>query len=220
MKGIATGRGATVKKQERSRDEVFALQGLRSDCPCITDTATLTHSASIANPYGAVGVLRRTMISMDSTSTSPPGQHQDCEGGTCTDTDPTATIPAPRTAPDDLPPSAPSASGPTVAAEPTMPATGAEVPDDDLEEEITYASLYQLSAASRSGGLARGNLAVLIRYWTREAGAAKVGWGRSGDLLRCFRLLARYVPPNQVKGFCARLHKRATGKWPGPGRRH
>lgn len=218
MKGIATGRESTAKKQERSRDEVFALRGLRSDCPWGTNTATLTHSALSVSPYGAVGVFRRTMIPMDSTSTSPPGQHQDCEGGTCAGTDPFATIPAPRTAPDDLHPSAPVA-GPAVAAGPPVPGTGAEVPDD-LEEEITYASLYQLSAASRSGGLARGNLAVLIRYWTREAGAAKVGWGRSGDLLRCFRLLARYVPPNQVKGFCARLHKRATGKWPGPGRRH
>ncbi len=86
-------------------------------------------------------------------------------------------------------------------------------------EEVTNGAPDSLAAAtSRSGGLQRGNLAVLIRYWTKEEGAAKVGWGRGGDFMRCVRHLSKYVPPNQVKGFCARLHKRATGKWPGPGR--
>lgn len=86
-------------------------------------------------------------------------------------------------------------------------------------DAFAYATLYSLTAAtSRSGGLHRGNLAVLIRYWTKEEGAAKIRWGVGGDFMRCVRHLSKYVPPNQVKGFCARLHKRATGKWPGPGR--
>jgi hypothetical protein len=93
-------------------------------------------------------------------------------------------------------------------------------PDPPVADESEFAALYALTATSRSGGLHRGNLAVLIRYWTRGEGAIKIGWNRGGDFMRCVRLLSKYVPPGQVKGFCARLHKRATGKWPGPGRNH
>lgn len=146
---------------------------------------------------------------MDSTITPSPELREPAVGAG--DLAPLAAIPAPRTAPDD----APSAAARTEPVGETATAALGEP-----EEEITEASIYRVTAAGRSGGLMRGNLAVLIRYWTRGEGAAKVGWGRSGDLVRCFRLLARYVPPNQVKGFCARLHKRATGKWPGPGRGH
>jgi len=86
---------------------------------------------------------------------------------------------------------------------------------------ITEAELYALvGAGSRSGGFHRGNLAVLIRYWTVGEGRAKIGWGSGGDFMRCVTRLSKYVPPGQVKGFCARLHKKATGSWPGPGRHH
>ena len=90
-----------------------------------------------------------------------------------------------------------------------------------VDDAFSYGVIYSLTAAtSRSGGLVRGNLATLIRYWTREEGAAKIRWGSGGDYMRCVRSLSKYVPPNQVHGFCARLHKRATGKWPGRGREH
>lgn len=79
----------------------------------------------------------------------------------------------------------------------------------------TYRDLYGLTAASRPGGAARGNLAVLIRYWTVGKGRARIRWGTGGDFNRCVRILSRYVPPAQVHGFCAKLHKRTTGKWPG-----
>ncbi len=84
-------------------------------------------------------------------------------------------------------------------------------------------SVHTAAGSSRSGGAHRGNLAVLIRYWTVGkglSGRAKIGWGAAGDFNRCVRRLSKYVPPGQVKGFCARLHKRATGKWPGRGRDH
>lgn len=87
-----------------------------------------------------------------------------------------------------------------------------DAPDDG---PITYGSLYTLTAAPGEGG---GNLAVLIRYWTVGKGRAKIRWGSGGDFDRCVKRLSKYVPPNQVHGFCARLHKRATGKWPGRGR--
>lgn len=74
-----------------------------------------------------------------------------------------------------------------------------------------------LTAASRSGGAYRGNLAVLIRYWTVGRGRAKIGWGQPRDFYRCVNRLSKYVPQHMVKGFCARLHKRALGYWPNQG---
>lgn len=88
------------------------------------------------------------------------------------------------------------------------------------EFTVTDADLYGLLAAGRPGGASRGNLAVLIRYWTFGKGRAKIGWGSPGDFNRCVARLSKYVPPGQVKGFCAKLHKRATGQWPGRGRSH
>lgn len=109
------------------------------------------------------------------------------------------------------------------ALDPAGATVAAQVPErhahDVAPEEINYASLYTVTAASRPGGLHRGNLAVLIRYWTRGEGRAKIRFGTGGDFNRCVQHLSKYVPPNQVKGFCARLHKIATGKWPGRGRR-
>jgi len=56
----------------------------------------------------------------------------------------------------------------------------------------------------------------LNRYWTEGAGAAKIRWGVPGDFDRCTTLLSKYIhDPEQVKGHCANLHKRATGGWPG-----
>lgn len=75
-------------------------------------------------------------------------------------------------------------------------------------------------ARSRKGDIAwernKGDISRLIRYWTRGEGAAKIGWGKPCDFCSCLTQLAKYVPQRQLKGFCAKLHKRATGSWPGP----
>lgn len=55
----------------------------------------------------------------------------------------------------------------------------------------------------------------LRRYWAEGEGAAKIGWGVPGDFDRCRVELGKYVDAGEVDGFCARLHKRATGAWPG-----
>lgn len=61
----------------------------------------------------------------------------------------------------------------------------------------------------------------LLEYWAHGTGAAKIRWGTSGDFDRCRRLLRKYVPrPDMPNGLCANLHRRATGQWPGRGRRH
>lgn len=75
-------------------------------------------------------------------------------------------------------------------------------------------------ARSHKGDIAwernKGDISKLIKYWTRGEGAALIGWGEPCDYCSCLAHLAKYVRADEVHGFCARLHKRATGSWPGP----
>jgi hypothetical protein len=59
-----------------------------------------------------------------------------------------------------------------------------------------------------------GDAEKLRRYWTVGPGAAKIRWNTPGDFTRCERLLERHMP-GRAAGYCARLHKRATGVYPG-----
>lgn len=59
-----------------------------------------------------------------------------------------------------------------------------------------------------------GNAETLRRYWTVGPGAVKIGWGTPGDFTRCVTNLTPYMGARS-KGYCANLHKRATGSWPG-----
>jgi hypothetical protein len=68
-------------------------------------------------------------------------------------------------------------------------------------------------ATRRTGG-SRGNAETLRRYWSTGKGAAKIRWGTSGDFRRCRKNLQKYMGP-KAAGYCARLHKRNTGMWPG-----
>lgn len=52
-------------------------------------------------------------------------------------------------------------------------------------------------------------------YWVRGKGAAKIGWGAPGDFNRCRALLAEYVKPMHLAGYCSNRHKDALGFWPG-----
>lgn len=60
---------------------------------------------------------------------------------------------------------------------------------------------------------------ALKRYWTAGAGGIKIGWNTPGDFTRCVRLVKQAagsdMTTEQVKGYCAELHHRATGMWPG-----
>lgn len=60
------------------------------------------------------------------------------------------------------------------------------------------------------------NATRLRVYWTREEGAAKIGWGRpgGGDFYRCVEHLSKYVG-TRAKGLCAIYHRAALGVWPG-----
>lgn len=64
--------------------------------------------------------------------------------------------------------------------------------------------------ARNSGGTRR-----LKRYWAYGKGATKIRWGTPGDFNRCVRQVSKYMPRRVAKGYCAKLHKRVVGKWPG-----
>lgn len=47
-------------------------------------------------------------------------------------------------------------------------------------------------------------------------GAAEIGWGSHGDFDRCRAFARRHgIPGHMIDGFCANLHRIATGEWPG-----
>ena len=53
----------------------------------------------------------------------------------------------------------------------------------------------------------------LRNYWTKGAGAAKIGWGSPGDLTRCAKYISKYVAPGYVWGTCNNLHYEAMGRF-------
>jgi hypothetical protein len=57
-------------------------------------------------------------------------------------------------------------------------------------------------------------------YWTKGAGAAKIGWGSPNDLTRCAKYLGKYVGPQYAWGTCQNLHKTALGIWNPESRGH
>lgn len=59
-----------------------------------------------------------------------------------------------------------------------------------------------------------GDAEQLRRYWLHGEGAVKIRWGTPGDFDRCVRHLGKYMP-GRAEGYCANLHHRATGMWPG-----
>lgn len=63
----------------------------------------------------------------------------------------------------------------------------------------------------------RGNAETLRRYWTSPKSGIR--WGTKGDFRRCVRKTRKHLGTG-AEGYCAKLHKRATGQWPGRGRKH
>jgi hypothetical protein len=54
----------------------------------------------------------------------------------------------------------------------------------------------------------------LRRYWSTGRGGVKIRWMTGSDWRRCYRHLRKYMGV-RAKGYCANLHKRNTGMWPG-----
>ena len=64
-----------------------------------------------------------------------------------------------------------------------------------------------------------GNAERLRRYWsTGPGGQIKIRWGTPGDWRRCVVFLSEHMSPEQAQGYCANLHKRNTGMYPGDSR--
>lgn len=59
-----------------------------------------------------------------------------------------------------------------------------------------------------------GDAERLRLYWTTGPGGARIMWGTPGDFRRCVVQLTPYLGV-RAKGYCANLHKRTTGMWPG-----
>ena len=60
------------------------------------------------------------------------------------------------------------------------------------------------------------NVRRLERYWTIGEGGLKIRWMTPGDMTRCMRYLAKYMPRKDMHaGYCAKLHHKMTGTWPG-----
>lgn len=56
----------------------------------------------------------------------------------------------------------------------------------------------------------------LIESDIHGKGAAEIGWGTPGDFSRCEKFARIHgIPAHMRDGFCANLHKLATGEWPG-----
>lgn len=54
-----------------------------------------------------------------------------------------------------------------------------------------------------------------LQNWAITEGGKIFAWGTPGDMRRCQQFYKGKIPANQIDGWCARLHKLATGQWPG-----
>lgn len=60
-----------------------------------------------------------------------------------------------------------------------------------------------------------GDAERLRRYWSiGGAGGAKIRWNTPGDFTRCVRQLREHLGV-RAEGYCANLHRRNTGVYPG-----
>ena len=77
-----------------------------------------------------------------------------------------------------------------------------------------------MTAMSSSSSYAKGKAsdgAQLKAYWLTGEGALKIRWNTPGDFTRCVRLIRKYAAKEgfSAEGYCSRLHKAATGVYPG-----
>jgi hypothetical protein len=105
---------------------------------------------------------------------------------------------------------------------------GAEQPQEDVPEELVASAVAEsredlADALVAAPGTEDGpgwlthpvDTDRLRDYWVRGKGAAKIGWGLPGDFNRCRAMVAEYVKPQHLAGYCANRHKDALGFWPG-----
>jgi hypothetical protein len=86
----------------------------------------------------------------------------------------------------------------------------------ELNEEQIELLLNQMSTekATTAAMSPDPSAAKLRAYWVSGKGRLKIKWGAPGDFKRCVKHLTKYIP-GRAEGYCANLHKLATGMWPG-----
>jgi hypothetical protein len=72
--------------------------------------------------------------------------------------------------------------------------------------------VWSFVAAGDPSGV--GSAERLRQYWTTGEGGLKIRWRTPGDWTRCNRHLRKYMP-GRSEGYCALLHRRMNGFWPG-----
>ncbi|QAU06348.1 hypothetical protein SEA_WHOSEMANZ_22 [Gordonia phage WhoseManz] len=73
------------------------------------------------------------------------------------------------------------------------------------------------SSSSYAKGKASGGAQLKVYWTTGEGGVKKIRWNTPGDFTRCVRYMRKYAAREgfSAEGYCARLHKAATGVYPG-----
>lgn len=89
-----------------------------------------------------------------------------------------------------------------------------DISEEDAELAFALMALDEDHDADRAFGAVTNpkGTAQLKEYWAHGKGALKVKWGTPGDHTRCVRLVSKYLPPNQVHGFCTNVEQLARGK--------
>lgn len=100
------------------------------------------------------------------------------------------------------------------APPPALPPTLPPVTDLLMPSGVAAAIVAALAAGAGNVTNPDGTEA-LRRYWiTGEGGTVKIRWNTPGDFTRCVRELREHLGA-RTEGYCALLHKRATGVYPG-----
>ncbi|MER5482656.1 2'-5' RNA ligase family protein [Streptomyces sp. NPDC002812] len=70
--------------------------------------------------------------------------------------------------------------------------------------------------AKAAGGADRnqGGAEHLRRWYASGEGAARIGWGASGDFDRCVAIASEHMSPDEAKGYCNLRHHDAMGIYP------
>lgn len=93
-----------------------------------------------------------------------------------------------------------------------------ELHTDDPQTKALYTGIEHMfeqeTKAADPGG--HGGNINKLRAWYLNPARSKIPWGKPGDWAKCVRIAKKHMPkPDQAEGFCANLHKAATGEWPG-----
>ncbi|MGG2460134.1 2'-5' RNA ligase family protein [Streptomyces sp. RGM 3693] len=88
--------------------------------------------------------------------------------------------------------------------------------DEPAQAPVEAKTAAAVRLEAKAGGLDRnrGNAEQLRHWYTREGGAARIGWGAEGDFDRCVALASQHMSPEDARGYCNLRHHEALGIYP------